>query len=354
MSLNPSRVAPISNNIKMRIPCSTTQKWYYLRGTEDKDVEYGKLYLAVASPLSNVTGGSKTSVIVRIRWVFEFSFPDLPTSAIIDEEVFASSGNYFSDSSSDWKAGKYLSFKWHEGGDIVSFPGAKTGSYYKIGAGASVSYYLSNGAIANTKFAVCPPETAEDGLPMLAPVKDEATAKLYVKSPSDSYLLQYFSAGNFITPENPPWHEQSASVSLVVSREMPTRLGPMRPTQSTVRVSDVATTSLNKDFKTLHGLKGGNPRDPNFGTQKIAAEDIADIKHKLDTLLADAGGDDQSEYYSYLKDALEQMKRLDFVLTTRTLKVFNENPIPVSGDSDAQSTSSSCSFEQVGSPLTRS
>lgn len=328
----------------MRIPCSLTQKWYYLRGKEDKDVEYGKLYLAVASPLSNVSGNSKTSLIVRIRWTFEFSFPDMPTAALPDEEVFASSGNYFSDSSSDWKEGKYLTFKWHEGGDIVSFPGAKTGSYYKIGANSRVSYYQSNGTIATTKFAICPPETAEDGLPILAPVADEAKAKAYVKNPSDSLLLGYYSAGNFVTPENPPWHEQSSSLSLVISREQPTRLQPLIKTESSCRVSDSSTSQLLKNQRTLEGMKGGDLRDPLFGSHQRAVHDVEQLKQIYENLLATPGADPQAPYYQILKTGLEQVSKLSFGVVPlpigESLRVFVVDPLR-----EASTSSTSSEFE---------
>lgn len=345
MALNPSRVKPISTNMYMRIPCSPTQKWYYLRGNEDKDVEYGKLFIAVASPLSNVTSNSRTNLILRIRWTFEFSFPDMPTTSLPDEEVFASSPNYFSDSSSDWKEGKYLTFKWHEGGDIVSFPGAKTGSYYKIGAGAHVSYVISNGTVKNTQFAVCPQETAEDGLPMLAPVADEETAKKYVKTPSDSYLLSYYNSGNWISPDNPPWHEQSASLSLVISRDKPTRLQPLIRTEAITKVSDSTNTHMLRDFRTLNGLKGGDIRNKDFGMHKNACNGVEALTTMYTDLLGAHGADEQSDYYKFLKDGLEQLKQLSFgVLPTpskQSLRVFVVDPIREQSES---------SFEELSDP----
>lgn len=331
MALNPSRVKPISTNMYMRIPCSTTQKWYYLRGSEDKDVEYGKLFIAVAAPLSNVTSNSKTNLIVRIRWSFEFSFPDMPTTSLPDEEVFASAPNYFSDSSSSWKEGKYLTFKWHEGGSIVSFPGAKSGSYYKIGAGTSVSYQLMNGTWASTKFAVCPAETADDGLPMLAPVKDEETAKKYVKNPADSLLISYYGAGTWVTPDNPPWHEQSSSLSLVISREQPTRLQPLIKTEATARVSDPTSTHILRDYRTLNGMKGGDIRNPKFGMHSQACTGVEVLTSMYTDLLGAHGADEQSDYYKFLKDGLEQLKQLSFGIlpspSKQSLRVFVVDPV---------------------------
>lgn len=348
MSLNPSRVKPISNNLVMRIPCITTQKWYYLRGSEDKDVEYGRLMIAVASPLANVTSGSTTSLIIRMRWKFEFSFPDMPTQSLPDEEIFASAPNYFTDSSSDWKAGKYLTFKWHEGGNIVSFPGAKPKSIYKIGASAQIGYYMSNGTLANTTYVVCVPETTEDGLPMLAPVKDLTTAQAWVKSPSDSLLLPYYSAGPWISPENPPYHEQSSSISLILcSRE--TLSSPLVHTQSTVRVSDsgvakTAQLTLN-DMRTINGLPGGNPRSKAFGFMpKGVGANTSTLQLLKDTLARD--GDKSAQDYGLMKEALAKLTELSFTsvpLLPHALNVFSLDPVR----GDPESSGSSSSFEEV-------
>ncbi|UHK03120.1 MAG: capsid protein [Sanya permutotetra-like virus 3] len=359
MSYNPSRLAAISSNIRMRIPISLTQKWYYLRGSEDKDVEYGKIFIAVVSPLSNVTGASKTNLVVRMRWVFDLSYPDLPTASLPEEEVFASAPNYFSDSSSDWKQGKYLTFKWHEGGSIVDFPGAKAKHIYKIHPGSTVGYYASNGTLQTTQYAVCVTETTSTGQPMLAPVATLADAQAYVKSPQDSKLISYYSQGPWISPENPPWHEQDSSVQLLlVHREF--HKEPMIKTPSTVTVSDsgvaASAASLNKLSQTTMGTRKGDRRDPLFGLVAQASHAINTLNDTMNVLMQRGSYDPQDPQLGDLEIAISKLKQLSFrnLIIESPLKVFNENPIrediPSTSKEETKSTTSSVEspFEHLG------
>lgn len=298
LSMQPSMVKAIHQNGRMRIPCQTTQKWYYVEGNEDKDCEYGKVWVAVAAPLSNVTSGSSASVMLRIKWTMEFSMPALPPEANPDTSVvFASAPNYFTDSSSDWKGGKYLSFKWKEGGRIVSFPGAEVKKPYKTTA--DIGYYESNGALKITNWAVCVTETQEDGLPMLAPVKDETNAMAWCKSPADALLLGYYAAGPWVTPENPPWFEKSVSLDLLVTRRGRYEYSP-KP-DATVRMSDVASERSYILFKNL------------VGSQKLAPD---------------------------LPAALSALSRLSFTGVPgaeEALSVFNYNPVRKAGSASTSS-----------------
>lgn len=268
LSYCPSKVRPISANCFMRIPIQTTQKWYYLKGSEDSDTEYGKLFLAVASPLANVTGTSSTSLIIRIRWCFELSFPELPESLDpIDNAIYASAPNYFTDSSNDWKSGKYLTFKWHEGGNITEFPNATSKTIYKLDAKSTCQYYATNGTLTSTKYAVCVTEQTETNLPMLAPVENLEKAKAYVKNPSDSYLLSYYSQGPWVYPDNPPWFAQSSSMSLVLTRHE-TKKSPAPTTGATFNVYDASSSRIaGRTQKTLEHLLNpeGSVLDPSQG-----------------------------------------------------------------------------------------
>lgn len=316
----------------MRIPISTTQKWYYLRGSEDKDVEYGKIFIAVVAPLSNVSNTSKTTLVVRMRWCFEFSYPDLPSASTDNSEIFASAPNYFSDSSSDWKEGKYLTFKWHEGGNIVEFPGAQAGTIYKVGANTSISYVTSSGTTATTKFAVCVKETTESGLPMLAPMKDLATAQAWAKNQADQYFLPYKSAGPWVTPENPPWHPQSSSVQLLLTAAADCR-SPMVKTNAQSLVLDERTShssaQQNKMWQTLYGRRGGDRRADDYGLESQAAHAIVQLNETYNTLLKrnDYSPDDPD--LELMKRALTQLSRLSFrnLLVEAPLLVWNDNPV---------------------------
>lgn len=351
MAYNPSRVTNISNHMRMRIPISTTQKWYYLRGTEDKDVEYGKVYVACVAPLSNVTQDSKTTLVVRMRWTFEFSMPDMPSAASFDSEVFASAPNYFSDSSGDWKAGKYLTFKWHQGGNITGFPGAQAGTIYKIGAGASVGYYDNRGVLLTTKYAVCITDTTETSEPMLCPMKDLATAKQWVKDKSDSLFLTWYAAGPWITPENPPWHEVSSTVQLLLTRET-SQKSPMIKNVTRTTVLDEAvsksTASLNKLNKTVYGTRGGDPRDSLFGLQAAALHSNINLSDTFNDILQRGSYDPQDPQVALLKNALENLGRLSFAPNpvTSMLNVFNWDPLR----NNAGTPTSESSIEIVEKP----
>ncbi|UHK03116.1 MAG: coat protein [Sanya permutotetra-like virus 1] len=267
LSFSPSKIRPVWSNSMMRIPISTTQKWYYLHGHEEADSEYGKLILFIASPLANVTSGSATSLIIRIRWSFEFSFPDVPQGVSPDDiTIYASAPNYFSDSVSNWKEGKYLTFKWHEGGEAVGFPGGQAKTIYVIGGGSTVQYYNEDGTNGFTKYAVCVNETNDDNQPMLAPVKDLAHAQAWVKNPSDSYLLKYKAAGHWVTPENPPWYEYQDSVQLILTRDCHMRAPPR--VDATVKVYDKSSDGHAKEARKIfqHLMdQSSSPIDPLQG-----------------------------------------------------------------------------------------
>lgn len=318
MAYNPSRTRTIHQNLFMRIPISLTQKWYYLKGSEDKDSEYGRIYIAVVSPLSNVTAGSTTNVVVRIRWSFEFAYPELPQIAEPDASyVTASYPNYFTDSSGDWKGGKYLTFKWHEGGNIVEFPKAVPKTYYKLAEGAKCDYYDSEGNLQDCHFAVCVVDTTETGQPMLAPVKSEQYAKAYCASPADTYLLEYKDPGPWVTPENPPWWLQGTKeeVDLVIGRHGCRRGVAARPS-STLRVSDSGVLNSQRQMKDLVDklLKDeGSPIDPLLGL---------------------------------LYSSLLQTSKLGFTFDStgvRCLRTFNFDPVREDRNSES-------SFEEVPSP----
>lgn len=304
MSYSPCMVKSVYQSARMNIPCSTTQKWYYVHGSEDKDCEYGKLWFVITSPLGNVTGSSTTSVILRMRWTLEFSMPALPPELTPDASIiYASAGNYFTDSSGDWKDGKYLTFKWHEGGNITAFPAAEALHLYKCTT--NIGYYESNGVLKTTKWAVCAREQTEDSQPMLIPMKDETNAKAYAKTPADSLLLPYYAAGPWITPENPAWLEQSSSLELNL-----TRTGTLVPELANDATFKVADGSAARTAKVLQQL---------VGKGKLSAD---------------------------LPTALAQLSKLTFTgsetLGFDALSVFNYQPV--------RAASESSSFEEVAGP----
>nr|WPV63125.1 MAG: hypothetical protein [Wufeng shrew permutotetravirus 12] len=257
MSMDPSMVKAVHQNGRMRIPCQTTQKWYYVDGKEDKDCDYGKVWFIVAAPLANVTTGSTATIMLRLKWTIEFQMPALPPDATPESTmIFASAPNYFSDSSSDWKGGKYLTFKWHEGGDIVSFPSARTKTPYKCTS--DVGFYESNGTLSKTNWAVCVAETTEDGQPMLGLVKNESNAMAWCKNPADNLLISYYAAGPWVTPENPPWFQKEVSVDLLLSRKA-TIIHEAQPPNAVVCTADASSEKMNRLLQKLVGKEKVTP-----------------------------------------------------------------------------------------------
>lgn len=201
LSLKPSRTRPISVGLRLRIPCSTTQKWYYLRGTEDKDCEYGKIFICVAVPLSSVTSGTSTDLLVRMRWAYEFQMPDMPTNSGPEgQAIFPQyrDSKIFTTSSSDWKSARYLTFKYTSGGQIVGFPGAKKGTIYMIQSGANINYVKADGTKEAIKYATPNGESAEEGYLLMTPFTTHDKAKEYIDSNySDTKLIPYKGAGDY-------------------------------------------------------------------------------------------------------------------------------------------------------------
>lgn len=257
----PSVTRAIHMNSRMRIPCSTTQKWYFVDGNEDKDCEYGEVWVAVGAPLGNVTNNSTASIMLRLVWTIEFQMPALPPDASpLANIIFASAGDYFTDSSGDWKQGKYLAFKWHEGGNIVSFPSAQPKTIYVTQS--SIGYYDKDGALKTTTYAVTSEELTEDGLPFIIPMVSKAYAQAWVASPNDQYLTPYFSPGPWIHPSNPPW-EKVSSVSHAPDLVLTRKSHVQAPSHgnAVVRTADEAARSTNK---VLQGLVGKEKLEPTL------------------------------------------------------------------------------------------
>lgn len=283
LSYTPSKVRPLSSNMYLRIPVSMTQKWYYLRGSENSDTEYGRIFVFIASPLANVTNASTTSLIVRIRWSYEFSYPELPPEARPDATaIYASAGDYFTDSSGDWKSGAYLTFKWHEGGDITAFPNAVTKIIYKLPDGVYAQYYATNGVIKQTQYAVCVEEQTEENLPMLAVMESLEKAKAWVKNPSDSLFLQYYGAGPRIHPENPPWFPQQSKIAVSLTR-FGTEVEDPPPVTATYKTYDQSADRMAKNSKKLVDLllnKSTNPLDPLQGKLYAALSLLSHLEYE--------------------------------------------------------------------------
>lgn len=283
LSYQPSKVRPLSSNLFMRIPVSMTQKWYYLKGSENSDTEYGKIFLFVASPLANVTNASSTSLIVRMRWSYEFSYPEMPPEVRPDAiAVYASAGRYFSDSSGDWKGGAYLTFKWHEGGDITAFPHAVAKNIYKISDPYKVQYYATNGTLQQSQYAVCPPEQTEENLPMLALVKDLDAAKAWMRDFGDSHLLPYYGAGPTVYPDNPAWFPQQAKVELEMTRHG-THVESIPPVNATFKTYDQSAERFSRNNKKLVDTllnKSTNPLDPLQGKLYAALTLLSHLEYE--------------------------------------------------------------------------
>lgn len=222
LSLRPSRTRPISTGLRMRIPCETTQKWYYLRGEEDKDCEFGRLWIMVAAPLANVTAGTNTSLIVRIRWKIEFQMPDMPTSAGPEGEAIYPQyrdSKIFTTSSSDWRDGKYLTFKYTSGGQIVGFPNAQKGVIYLVQKGAGLNYVKSDKTYGSISCATPSGDAAEEGYLLMAAFDTPQNAKEYIDSKySDSKLLRYYGAGEYSEFPDVAFYPIGELDAVVVSR----------------------------------------------------------------------------------------------------------------------------------------
>lgn len=278
MTMVPSVVKTIYQNARLRIPCSPTQRWYYCEGSEDKDCEYGKIWVAVASPLANVTAGSATSLMLRLRWTIEFQMPALPPESSPEgNTIYASAPNYFTDSSSDWKSGKFLTFKWHEGGNIVGFPGGEPKKPYQCDV--DVGYYVSNGTLKVSRWAVCVTEVTEDNQPMLALCESKEKAEAWCKAPADTYLLPYYAAGPWVPNENPPWYERSVTLDLLLSRK--TTLKVSSAPDATLKVSDDASL---RTFNVVKRLVG-NARNP--GELSAALAQLSKLSFSAQTVGAD-------------------------------------------------------------------
>lgn len=211
MSLTPSKTTHIANPLRLRIPCSTTQKWYFIhpgRAAEYKDSQHGKVVIMATIPLSNVNSGGDTSVIIRCRWKYEFRYPDLPESSGPEpEHIFSDSdAGLFTTSDSTWKAGKYLTFKHKSGGSMAGFPGGQPWAIYKLDEHATVKFIKTGGTEEKVKYGVIHGvDTTEYGLPLLVPFADLTQAKKFASSKADVDMPAYVAAGPWASPNNPAW-----------------------------------------------------------------------------------------------------------------------------------------------------
>lgn len=203
----------------LNIPCSTTAKWYTLHG-EAVDDSHGVILAALAGRVA-IQEISAVSITWKLHWTFEFNGPDLPQAA---EELLirpeAGWENVFTDSVSDWAAGKKLTFKHAEGGSVVPWEGVQSGLVYIPTAGVKIPYYSSATAQGEVKFfsrIIDSPNYTS----AICCHASEADAIAYQNTGDITKVLDWAKAGEWATPALPTLKGSNIKTSAMLHREPP-------------------------------------------------------------------------------------------------------------------------------------
>lgn len=203
----------IDKRASFNAPTSTTQRWLYVSSREPDDSLHGKFVLALSSDLGALTASSAITLNVFVDWAFEFSGPSLPGVAV-QQAIYADSdyAGYHTTSTSDWAAGKKLSLKQHAGGSLVPFPAAVPQTIYKLDTSAVLTYKKPDGSKGNVKYGVLIPNFAVKAFALFEDLKK---AQSFVTSGDSTHVLDYYDAGDVVSPDNPAWYE-AVSLSQII------------------------------------------------------------------------------------------------------------------------------------------
>lgn len=214
-SMPHSTIIPVWQRKTISLPCNLSQKWLYVEGRDNQeDSTHGNIYALVVAP---GTKSAPAGGVLRLQYTFEFSEPDTPSTGEETEIIYPSAPWIFTDSSSDLLSGKYLTFKWKEGGNMATWPGAEYGTVYKSAPGTKFYYIGSDSkSYLSQYFVVAKDVLGYDGQPVLCPCADKAHAEAYYKGSGDSTkLITYVAAGDWCTPATPGVMTESSSVQLI-------------------------------------------------------------------------------------------------------------------------------------------
>lgn len=217
LSYPTSRLLQVWQSGSLSIPCNVSQKWLFLEGPETCDTEHGVLKVVCVAPY---VGTGSVGVVLSLEYSYILEGADIKDSGQAgDGDVQPRFPGIFTTSVSDLFSGTVLVFKYRSGGEAAGFPRANSASYYKLSDSAKVQYYDKDGKLQDAKyFVVVSNYTNNDGDRILAPVASEAHAKAYLGKPDKSYLLVYYSAGPYATPDEPVFHPVSTSLELLAPK----------------------------------------------------------------------------------------------------------------------------------------
>lgn len=207
-AMRPSATASISQPINLVLPREPSQKWYHIQGREKHDMIHGRLFVVLVSKIGNVTTDSRISFNVRLDWTCQFEGMSMPVS-VEQQHVYADAGfeGYHTTSTNDWANGDRLSVKHTAGGALVPFSDAESDTLYLLDKQAKLPYKTENGGGFITHAVVIRDFPGRH----FAVFADQASALKYMSSGNADDCLKYYSAGDAINPDNPPWTAVSAS-----------------------------------------------------------------------------------------------------------------------------------------------
>lgn len=225
--------ATVGQRSVLQIPSSTSRKWYTVTGDANDD-SHGVVLLACAGKVS-----ADTTLTVKLHWSIRFEGPDLPPT--LEEDVMTwPDSEYvpcFTDAVSDWASGTKLTFKHHEGGSVVPWENVHAGYIYVPTAGVNIPYYKQDGTQGKVEYLA---KIIDSPLysSALACFGSLAAAQNYVKKGLPSYALNYYKAGELVTPKVPHLKGNVASTALLVG-------GPSKPLQ--INRGAVAADDFSED-----------------------------------------------------------------------------------------------------------
>lgn len=194
-----SCTAQVSAGQKMslQIPTQSSRKWYSVTGDPNDD-SHGVVLLALAGRLS-----AEITLTVKLHWTFRFSSPDLPKTQ--DGTVMTwPEPDYtpvFTDSVSDWAAGKRLTFKHASGGSVVPWENLQSGVVYEPTEGVRITYRGEKGTYSCRWFSKLNGEATYPSALVCHASKSDAIS--YQKTGDITKIIEYVGAGDWATPNDP-------------------------------------------------------------------------------------------------------------------------------------------------------
>ncbi|QKK35401.1 hypothetical protein [Erysiphe necator associated nodavirus 5] len=187
----------------MSLPLVMSRRWYETDGDtqDEEEFSHGSICCVVAATTGGYAGQS-LSVIVELDWKVQFEGPKLPDRVEYTPGVIMPDNgwyNLFTTSDGSFDAGR-LTFKMHEGGNMVPFSSAQPDVAYCPDIGTHVYAVTEDNKVSEVNWFAKVKNYVVPGLLCFA---SKADCKAYIESGDVSKAMKYVAASKYTTPRVP-------------------------------------------------------------------------------------------------------------------------------------------------------